>query len=181
MSVCSNSNCQSAQNIWKISSDNTSPPFYKSFDICNHHLEEGGRFKEMHRALALGRFNKQYGNTVSHNGWTLEKNTATWKKLNNVKCSKCDRTDKIWRHTKKEWIPILFRYVPMAADMDDCEPADEGEGYYKWSIEYLCNEHLHSKGDLCGNFHNSDIFPHEVTWIEDGEPKEFSLKKKKIE
>lgn len=97
MSVCNDPNCQSTQNIWTISNDNTSPPFYKAFNICNVHLEDDERYKEMHKALVMGRFNNQCGNRVTYKGWTLQKKVATWKQNNTIyKCSECNRIEKIW-------------------------------------------------------------------------------------
>ncbi len=164
MYTCTEPDCQN-KNIWTISSDNTSPPFYESFNLCHRHLENETRFREMHNALAMGRFNKQSGNTVNFNGWTLEKIVATWKRRK-IECSECDRTDKIWQQVK--WVH----------DEYDCYP----NGYYQGTC--LCDGHLPRKSlgenpRIGGHYSGGGLSPVEVTWVKKARVEKTSSKKRK--
>ena len=150
MTICSEPTCKSKQNIWTISNENNPPSFYQPFDICDKHLNDN-RFEEMHKALALGRYNKQDGNSVHFDGWTLNKNISTWKRNHSYECSQCDRTDKIWANVKcqNDWGHSFFNY---------------------YHTTYLCDGHLprekFGETPATGGRNGGPviIYPIEVTW-----------------
>ena len=121
MSMCVSPECKRC--IWTISHDNPPMSFSEKFSLCHKHLKEDERFKEIYKALVSGRFNRQDGNTVESDGWTLSKNLKTWKKSHRLRCSKCDRTDRLW--SDRFWV-------------SDDGPYPGGE----WEMKYVCDGHL---------------------------------------
>lgn len=154
---CREKGCGLPFDIWTISRDNTSSsPNKKSYHICNMCFQRTGYYPEVQKALAMGRFNKQHGNTVVSNGWTFKKNIVTWTHSNieKEKCFKCSKTDKIWEEIK--WV---FK-------KDDCFPYGGYEGVH------MCDKHLPKKSlgknPRVGGWYGTGggIFTKEETWIE---------------
>ena len=98
MSICDVKDCGSEFNVWSVSNDNKSPPFYKDFSVCNKHLNLDPSLQKIHQALVLGRFFFDSSDSVSYDGWSVERLVTTWKKeVNpNWKCDVCKKTKKIW-------------------------------------------------------------------------------------
>lgn len=162
--TCNYSNCETKRTLWNISNDNSSPPYYESFTICQNHLEKQPRFSQMHEALTRGRYNRQTGNTVKYDGWTLNKIASTWKRRLRVECCECERKDQIWKSIK--W----------KHDENDCFP------YGFWNYKYMCDGHLPrktlGKNPSISAFEGFGISPVESTWVVETEKKSSQRKRK---
>lgn len=132
MSICNEPDCGSSKNIWTISNDNSAPPYYQTFDICNDHLKNSKKFREMNIALVEGRLNGCSGDRVKFSGWNLERKADTWVKSMSLDiCSECEKAEKIWLDISKKWV----------SDDDDCYPY----GGFEYTIICLCDDHFNKK------------------------------------
>ncbi len=166
MTICSERPCQATANLWSISNKNSTPPFYKDFTICNEHLKTGRRLWDVYEALVAGRFDKQYGESVTHGEWTLKKQSATWKKPSSAEKGpldhECSCIDRIYnkmvkcKQTERMW--------------GVCELEFDSDGYSSPRTLYQCDLHLSRErypGALLSpapRGGNAGIFPLEPTW-----------------
>ncbi len=159
MSICDVKGCGDNTNIWKISNENTNPPFFKEFCLCDYDLHLDKRYEMVHKALVKGRFNNQSGDKISYDSWNLEKVITTWKQNEHhlKTCSVCNTSEKIW---------IIVK--PVQAEESD--PSEvEGEENVENETDFLCDQHLvRFWRDLKIRSYNDDVGSStlESTWIE---------------
>ena len=147
--TCYNPGCETnvnKVNLWLVSNSDYKPLQYKPFYTCNTHLQEDRELSSTINALCLARYRKEDGTKVECDGWILEKQLHTWKKVEPHECKECERTDMLWRLTVK------IKNPP--------------PGFHpNFRYEYLCDGHL-SRENEHTTIWSDRWYPFEETWNE---------------